>query len=92
MVAKVPTAGEEVYIPTLVDYGLIGGLARVKHVPVVGMLLFEEWGDNIVLNWSLLEPYQNELSKTFGSERASLALDFEERQKRIGDNCPLKIK
>lgn len=89
---KILSVGKEIYVPTFEDYGFVGGLAKVKQVLVKSMLVIEEWGDNIVLNWPLLEPHQNELRKKFGLQKASLDSDFEEKQRRMGNSCPLNIK
>lgn len=95
MTIRVPAVGEEIYVPTLEPYGLIGGLARVKQLGAQCLveqynIVIEEWPDNIILRWELLEPYQSELKESFGLKRADLAPDFEERQKQLGDSCPIK--
>lgn len=88
---KIPSVGEDIYVPTFDDYGFIGGLAKVKQVIENSMIFIEEWSD-ISLNWQLLEPYQSELREKFGLQRAYLASDFEEKQKKMSNCCPLKNK
>ena len=90
MAKKIPAVGDKIYVPTFEDYGFMGGLAKVSQVILeAGAVIVEEWGSNPVLIWKKLEPEQEKLRKHFGSQKAFLSPDFEERQKKLKPHCLL---
>ncbi|OGN12730.1 MAG: hypothetical protein A3C71_01590 [Candidatus Yanofskybacteria bacterium RIFCSPHIGHO2_02_FULL_43_15c] len=86
---KTPAIGDVIYVPTLEDYGFMGGLATVGLViGEAGAVVIEEWGGAILI-WDKLEPEQETLKELFGPQRAFLSSDYEERQKKLPSCCSL---
>lgn len=87
---ELPKVGNEVYITTLDDYGLVGGLATVKDVIIENKAVVLEIWPDAVFNWEVLGPLQGELKQFFRKQKAKLTQDFKEKQNQIQDSCRLK--
>lgn len=84
-----PAIGAKIYISTLENHGVNGGLTTVQEVISEASAIIVSIFPEATFNWEVLGPMQDELRSKFGQTEASLMPDFEEKKRRRQNSCPL---